>query len=273
MEILRLAAQGKLGLADDARKHLPELAVHDKARPITIQDMLLMRSGLTSYMSGIEKYEDLVGWTNERVLKEVADAELDFATGSKFEYSNTDYSLLALIAKRASGKAFSACLASDVFGPLGMKSSLALDSKDQEVPNRVTGYAVEDGKAEPRQIDTTLCGDGNVFASIDDMIRWDQGLRDGTLLPMEEYERTLAEDSEDTGEGYRYGFGWCVYEVGGHTYTEHGGSWEGTSTFIARYLDEDVTVIVLMNDQNGSARWYGRKICAMILGDDAVPND
>jgi len=49
------------------------------------------------------------------------------------------------------------------------------------------------------------------------------------------------------GKQIRYGFGWHLEEVNGHRLIQHGGSWQGFATHISRYVDDQLTVVVLTN--------------------------
>jgi CubicO group peptidase (beta-lactamase class C family) len=104
-----LEKQGKISFDDDIRKYMPELPVYE--RPITIRHLLSHTSGLKDQWSLLT----LAGWrmddviTTEQILKLTSNyKELNFAPGTQFKYSNTGFTLLAEIVKRASGKSFSA---------------------------------------------------------------------------------------------------------------------------------------------------------------------
>lgn len=115
-----LAAEGKLSLQDDVRKHVPEMHAFD--RPVTVDQLLHHTSGLRDEWMVLlqgRRPEDAV--TQHDTLRALfAQRELNFEPGSRFVYSNSNYTLLALVVERASGQSFPAFMKARVFEPLGM---------------------------------------------------------------------------------------------------------------------------------------------------------
>jgi CubicO group peptidase (beta-lactamase class C family) len=94
--VLLLARQGRIGLSDDIRRHLPEMP--DYGSVITVGDLLHHRSGIRDWGS----LAMLQGWprnartaTNADMLAIVSrQRALNFAPGSHFLYGNSNYNLL-----------------------------------------------------------------------------------------------------------------------------------------------------------------------------------
>lgn len=244
--VMLLAERGMLSLEDDVRRHLPELPERRGGRTIRVIDLLHMVSGHASYQDLLEEYE---GVTNEDIVPLVAASPLEFPTGSRYEYSNTDYNLLATICARASGMSFGAFMKKEVFDPLGMGRSVVLEKTGQRVPGRVTGYKKEDGRWVPDRDDTPgIVGDGSIFSSVEDLAKYDAALREGTLVSRALLKQAWTSGETDDGEPTDYGFGWVVGEDGdGGLLIDHGGSWNGTSTYIGRWVDKDYSIILLSN--------------------------
>lgn len=267
LAVMLLAEKGKLSLDDDVRKFLPELPEYNPDRPIRIVDLLHMVSGLASYMA-LDDVDSVM--SNEDVVKLVARAPLQFPTGTKHLYSNTDYSLLALIVKRASGMSLGAFLKSAVFDPLGMKHTVVLEREKQTIPHRIHGYKMEGGRWVPDRGDTpTLVGDGNVFSCVDDLAVYDRALRDGKLVSAKMLQRAYTPGALDSGEHHSYGFGWEIVESEGEKAVWHNGAWSGTSTCFSRHLGKGFTVIVLLNIGEGGASDLSDKIEDLFLKDGA----
>ncbi len=127
--ITLLAQQGKLSLDDEVRKYIPELP--DFGTPITLRHLIHHTSGLRDPAPLL----DLAGWrigldhiTEADVLGLLSrQRELNVRPGERYEYSNTNYILLAQIVTRVSGQSFREFTHAHIFEPLGMKNTFFRD--------------------------------------------------------------------------------------------------------------------------------------------------
>lgn len=253
MAVLMLAEKGALSLDDDIRKHLPEFPEHK--RPIRVIDLLHMTAGPADYMDLVESFD---GVRNEDILKLVAPAKLRFPTGTKYEYSNTDYNLLGTIVHRVSGKTYGEFLEEAIFRPTGMTHSAVLERKGQEIPSRATGYVHrKKGWVVSRDDTPGIVGDGSLFSTVDDLVLWDRALRQGKLVKPDTLAIAFTSGKLESGEETGYACGWDVGDEGGHRWAWHAGGWDGTATYVARQLDGKVSVIVLSNDEKLDAGGLG----------------
>lgn len=123
--ILLLAQDGKLALTDAISKYVPEVPDGDG---ITIAQLLEMRSGLYNYTddpvlaAGIDADHQRV-WKPQELLAIAFSHPPNFAPGTDYEYSNTNYAVLGLVAERLDGKPLATVLQDRVFGPLRMTDS------------------------------------------------------------------------------------------------------------------------------------------------------
>ena len=152
--ILLLAEDGKLKLTDPIRKWLPTLP--KAAEPITIRHLLTHTSGLIDYEDVIPG--QLQGAAARCGRAEVAESQdrLYFHPGSDYRYSNSGYSLLALIVERASGRTFATFLRERIFQPLGMSNTVALrgrhlDGDESRVRLHRRAGALDAHRPEPDQ--------------------------------------------------------------------------------------------------------------------------
>lgn len=250
MGILILMEAGKLDLKDAVTEHLPDFADPNPDDPILIADLLYHTSGLADYSSGAWQGtdEDFASLTLEDHLPWLNEQEIEGDRGVKFEYNNSGYGLLALIIQRVSGQSFGAFMADQIFTPLGMNHTVVFGDLDQRIPNRAEGYAVSpQGDFELSSFASLMTGDGNIFSSIADLARYDQGLRNGDVVESATLQLAFTPGALNDGDrSFAYGLGWEV----GSDYVEHSGSWDGTSTFYRHYTEMPVTIIVLANDEN-----------------------
>ncbi len=248
MAVMILADRGELAFADDIRKVLPEMPETDKERPIRIEDLLHHVSGIHDYLDFMESFKgDPNTVKNEGVLKILVDKKLDFPTGTKWAYSNSNYCLLGLILERVTKKTFREVMKKEIFEPLGMKSAWVFDDATQVIKNRAYGYERRKKEWRYAHSDWIMTGDGTVMLSLEDFVLWDKALRDGKLVKAETLKLAWAPGKLDSGKEHTYGFGWNVTTKDGKLTVEHSGGWAGTSTYIVRYVDEGVTAVALSN--------------------------
>src|SRR5271165_7548546 len=118
--ILLLQEQGKLSLDDKVSKFLPDLA---QANEVTIRQLLSHTSGYQDYWP-----QDYVmpmmlqPTTAQKILDVWAHKSLDFAPGTKWQYSNTNYVIAGLIVEKVSGMPLLTFLQANIFKPLDMQS-------------------------------------------------------------------------------------------------------------------------------------------------------
>jgi CubicO group peptidase (beta-lactamase class C family) len=260
--IMLLAREGKLHYDDRLTDFFPEFPAYGKA--ITVRNLLNHTSGLEDYGDLLMKqYPD----TPPEKVPQILDAGvlklLEQQTGSKFpagtrwEYSNSGYAVLAMIVEKVSGKPFGQFLRDRIFKPLKMKNTIAYEKGKNEVPHCAYGHSKkkDDGWSETDQSPTSaVLGDGGIYSSIDDLAKWDRALREHTPLSEAEMQPALtpvqpAEGPAKTEEGatVSYGFGWFLDPYQGHKRMFHDGGTMGFRTTIQRFPDDELTIIVLAN--------------------------
>lgn len=243
--ILLLAQDGKLSIDDRLRRWLPSLP--------PAADAIRLRQVLT-HSSGLVDYEDVMPDDYPGQLRDADVLELlrsqdrtYFAPGSGYRYSNSGYALLALVVERVSGESFQSFLQRRIFEPLGMHDTLAYVAGGPEVPHRAWGYShVEGHWTRTDQSSTSaVLGDGGIYASIDDLTRWDAALYDDRLLNDESRALAFSPQVQVTGEPYQagYGFGWRI--TGDSLW--HSGETIGFRNVIVRYPKRRLTVVLLSN--------------------------
>jgi CubicO group peptidase (beta-lactamase class C family) len=243
--VMLLAEEGRVGLDDSVRRHLPDAPPSWEA--ITIRHLLTHTSGIPDYTPGtIDFRRDY----SDGELRRIAYAlKPEFRPGSRWSYSNTAYDLLGLIVGRVSGRFYGDLLQERVFGPLGMKTAQVI-SEEKIVPNRAAGYRLAEGELRNQEWvapGLNTLASGSLYLSILDWIAWERGVRSGAILKPESWEEVYEPVRLNSGRTYPYGFGWSLEDIAGRRVREHGGSWQGFQTRLRRYLDEDLTIVVLAN--------------------------
>ena len=148
-----------------------------------------------------------------------------------------------------------------------MNHTLVLQKGKNEVVNRAFGHS-KDGSAlrETDQSSTSATlGDGGIYSNLEDLAKWDDALRNHTLLNEKEFQAALTpvkltdgseahwpKEPDDNnlhpGKPVSYGFGWFLDPYQGHSRMWHTGGTMGFRTVIERFTEGDgLTVIVLCN--------------------------
>jgi CubicO group peptidase (beta-lactamase class C family) len=243
--ILLLAEDGRLHLDDRVRHWLPSLPA--AAEPITIRHLL-------DHTGGLIDYEDIMPADLKTQLRDVdvlhlleTQDRLYFEPGSSYRYSNGGYAMLALIVERASGQTFQAFLHERIFARLGMHGTLAYVQEGPPVPQRAYGYTQNATTAAWERTDQSLTsavlGDGGIYASIDDLAKWDAALYDDRLLGAESRRIAFAPHTKTDDPAIEYGYGW---RISGETLW-HSGESIGFRNVIVRWPRQKFSVIILSN--------------------------
>ncbi len=245
--ILMLMEQGKLSLDQTLKDIFPEFP--DYGKNITIHNLI-------HHTSGVIDYESLIP---DSATKQVLDSDVlkmmmeqdstYFPPGTKYQYSNTGYALLAMIVEKISGQRFADFLRQNIFEKIGMENTVAYEKGISTVSNRAYGYALENGKLVPKDqsLTSAVLGDGGIYSSVIDLFKWDQALYTDTLVSLKALKLAFTPDTLLDGTPTNYGFGWRIDQFEGHFRVHHTGQTCGFSTIIQRYPEEKLSIIILTN--------------------------
>ena len=278
--IMLLVHDGKLHYDDHLTDVFPEFPAYGKS--ITVRSLLNHTSGLPDYEEILMKqYPNTPGDKIPQILDAGVLKSLErqaagqFPPGSKWQYSNSGYAVLAMIVEKVSGKPFGQFLHDRIFVPLKMNSTLAYEKGKNEVPHRAYGHTKEkDGTwRETDQSPTSaVLGDGGIYTSIDNLEKWDRALREHTLLSETEMQPALTPVEPTSGPAkfrsgktLSYGFGWFLDPYQGHRRMYHDGETIGFLTTIQRLPDDNLTVIVLANRTDVDPQALALKVADLYL--------
>jgi CubicO group peptidase (beta-lactamase class C family) len=241
--ILLLAESGRLTLDDPIRKWLPSLP--EAAAPMTIRMLLTHTSGLIDYEEVMP--DGLTVQLHDADVLSILEKQnrTYFEPGTSYLYSNSGYSLLALIVERASGQRFAAFLREHIFRPLGMNDTVAFEEGVSSVAHRAFGYTADKAgwTRTDQSLTSAVLGDGGIYSSIDDLAKWDAALYDDRLLRKESRILAFTPKTHTDNSSIDYGFGW---RITGETLW-HSGETVGFRNVIVRYPRRHLTVVVLTN--------------------------
>jgi CubicO group peptidase (beta-lactamase class C family) len=235
--IFALQQEGLLQNQDTVQKFLPWYP----HRGITLEHLLTHASGLPGYTAHpgfIDSIQHV--YSLEEIIRQFGCEPPRFAPGTDFLYSNTGYTLLALVAEKASGKSFGQLLQEKITAPL----ALAHTSLDGHEPSLAKGYLY--GVEEPAYTVTNVTGAGAITSTAADLLRWSNN-QSTPGLDVQFIPRTYYQDW-----GVYYGYGWMIdryqFRVSKrHTVLLHPGTDFGFKTMLAHQPDRSNTVILLNN--------------------------
>jgi CubicO group peptidase (beta-lactamase class C family) len=269
--ILRMVQEGKLSLDDSLQKFFPGFPYSR----ITVKMLLNHRSGLPNYLYfmsnnkwGIQpngKWNHQYA-TNQDVLRMIYDKRPDptGTPGARFNYSNTNYVLLAMIVEKISGISFPAYMRQKFFEPLQMKDTYVFTLKDTLT---ATPSFTNNGIYWGYDFLDATYGDKNVYTTPQDLLKWDQALYTDQLIEKPLLDSAFAPYSFEKPSIHNYGLGWRLQLLpNGKKVVYHFGKWHGSNAAFARLIDEKATIIILGN--RFSKTIYGAAhLCYDIFGD------
>jgi len=262
--VMMLVEENKIGLEDPLTKFFPDAPAAWKQ--VTVGELLNHTAGFTDYPKDFNFRKD---YTEDEVLKIVEGIPLAYPAGTKWSYSNLGYATLGILIHKVTGKFYGDFLQERIFKPLDMSTTRIISEADI-IPNRAAGYRLVKGELKNQEwvapmINTTA--DGSLYFSINDLAKWDAALYTEKLLKRSSLDQmwTVAKLQNGQPNQDHYGFGWSIETKNGHKVIGHGGSWQGFKTHISRYVDDKLTVVVLINQADAEPGPITDRVAEMYL--------
>ncbi|AXT54259.1 beta-lactamase family protein [Aquimarina sp. MMG015] len=249
--IMLLKERKQLDYDDLVSTYIPEFPY----KRVTIRHLLNQTSGVPdAYMSLAEKNKDSIDiLTNQIAINLLVQnhPKVNFEPNEKYQYSNTNYILLARIIEIISNQSFEDFMSERIFTPLGMKNTRVwnLLSKDTTFKHKTDGF--EDMAGEVREIKPTfidgVAGDGAVFSSIEDFVIWDQFWYQNDLISEENLKEAFKKPTLNNGKKSNYGFGWVILS---EDTVMHNGVWLAANSYFVRNTKKKTSFVLLDNSSN-----------------------
>ncbi len=266
--ILLLVEQKKISLDDPVQQYLPEISGFNK--PIALHHLIHHTSGLRDDLGmlalGGWRHEDLI--TNQHVLDLVSrQSTLDFEPGSRYMYSNTNYSLLASVVERVTGVSFADWTAKHILEPVGMTHTQFVDSPETIIPLRATNYGSNEGTFVRKADAWYNVGPGSLYTTALDLAKWVVHLQSGEVNGKPVLNMMGRRGVLNDGSKTDYAFGLVHGFYEGLKTIDHGGSGPGTQSSMMLYPDQEFASVVLSNRGGGtfSAGAMNRQIAPLYL--------
>ena len=283
--IALLILDHKIALSDPVAKYVPEVAKYGDG--LQIEHLVYMTSGLHEYTD--EPRKSRMPWMTyyyftreEAIAAALQPDQLEFTPGTKWAYRNINYILLTMIVEVVSHQNFAEFMQRRIFGPLGMSHSNVNDDTSQVIPHRATGYALRSDQRviqelaqagvtiKPREGWVRLVrvspnfGGSGVFTTISGLLLWDNNWYAGTLggqfteLMNKRMKFRHDKDNDALGLVWRTSYG--------HGMLDYSGGDTDTSTYMARFPEQRLTVICLSNMPLGDAEGKAQAALDLLHG-------
>ncbi len=247
--ILMLAAEGKLRVEDEIRDWLPELP--DLGVRITLDHLMHNCSGIRDMleilrMGGMDLAQPA---TDDDLMEGICrQRALNFAPGSRYLYSNSNFRLLGRVVEIASGETLRAFLDRRIFAPLGMLATCHVESPTETVPNLATGYIAAPDSHDWRraQHGYRLHGEGGLVSCVEDLALWHRHLGSPRGASLDQALTARMDFTNGRPNDYARGVGLRRHR--GLSVIEHGGLWPGYKTAFRRIPDRGLALICITND-------------------------
>ena len=248
MAILLLQEQGKLHVQDQLCNYIPNCPSPWQA--VSIHEMLTHTSGIPQLDDSQISSASPAAW-----IASFTNVPLQFTPGGAFQYCSICYQILAYVVQQVSGEPYSQFIQQNILTPLHMTASGFDSQAYYSQASSALGYESWRVRSGPIGFTTdpqwsVLLGSGLLYATVNDLYRWDQALYTNTLVS----QATLAQIftpyvNATIFPGSAYGYGWFLTSspVTGHQLTWHDGVVDGFRNYIGRYVNDGVTIIILSN--------------------------
>lgn len=264
MAILILEARGKLDVKDPICNYIADCP--STWEGITIDHLLTHTSGIPDLIS-LPDYRSTLTTPSppKQTIARFKDFPLDFQPGEKWSYSNSGYIVLGYIIEKVSGQSYEDFLQQSIFTPLNLRDT----GYDHNSSSLAVGYPDRNSTLPAEFIDMSIpYAAGALYSTVEDLYRWEQALSTEQLVPqvyLDEMFTPHAAIRENWG--WAYGYGWFIGEERGRPFNFHRGEIPGFTTIIARYPDDQVTIIVLSNQENTDVELIQDFLSKKIFGD------
>ncbi|MDE1146637.1 MAG: serine hydrolase [Azospirillaceae bacterium] len=272
--VLRLAARGRLSLDAVIRTYLPAYK-GPAADTVSVRQLLTHTSGIENFDKGLTSYTDAaragipayqLPHSSDELMDRYASGPLVNPPGSTFDYNNADYVILGKVVEAVTGGTYDQALRHDILDPLGLAHT-GMARQDVILPNLAATY-YKDG-------DRDLAHDmpvypqnwyaaGGLYSTTGDLLAFARALYGGTLLSPAQLAQLLTPAKEE------YGFGLWLSDLQArgrpHRYAQRPGRIMGANTLLLRFLDDDLTIIILGNTNLADTDRMGFRIARWFLG-------
>jgi len=261
MAIMQLEEKKLLSVNDSLNKYLPDYPNGDI---IKIVHLLTNTSGIPDHteLDDFDQERRVFHYDITETIEKFKDIPLEFPPGEKFKYSSSGYILLGYIIEKVSQMSYEDYIEQNIFAPLNMTNS-GFETTDRIIKHRASGYSLRDNEiinAKYRDMSNAHAS-GAIYSTIEDLYLWDRALYTEKLVSKNSLERMFTPFTD------QYGYGWGIIDIFDHRMVGHNGEIEGFRANISRFIDDDVCIIALSNNDHTPIGKIGVDLAAIVFGE------
>jgi CubicO group peptidase (beta-lactamase class C family) len=270
--VLMLADRGQLALSDSIIKYLPELPPY--AAQITIEELLGHTSGLRDW----GEVEAMAGWPRTSRIYNLDDVlaitarqkSLNYRPGTAYSYTNTGFSLLAIIVARVSRQSLAEFTREQLFVPLGMTHTQWRDDFTRLVKGRAIAYQLGEAGYHQQMPFENVYGHGALLTTVGDLLRWNDALSTGKLGEYVTHE-LVRQTRLENGKSIAYARGLFISSYRGALEIAHSGATAGYRAWLGRYPDQQLSIALLCNAAEANTTALAHALADLFLNLPALP--
>ena len=266
--MLKLAERGTLSTDDTLAKYLPDFP---GAGQITLRQLLNHTSGMSDIVSVVQPGFSRRDVDTAALIAEIRKRPPDFSPGTRWAYSNAGYILLGAVIEKVTGKPWHEAMRHDLFDAAKLQRT-GYGSHTALIPGRVSGYTTDSRTHETNNasfINSSVpAAAGGLVSDADDLWRWMRALATGRVIGPDSFKQMITPGPTLPGTSpmYRYGLGMYLWRVRGSAMIGHTGQINGFASFVGYLPAQEITIVVLANDDTFDARTAGMRLSAIALG-------
>jgi hypothetical protein len=202
-------------------------------------------------MSHPDPYIERRDFTGKFIIDYFKNEPLKFKPGIKYDYSNSNYALLAYIIEKITGS-YHRYMEEKVLKQAGLTNTYYVN-EGTVVPKRVTGYTRDRGFYENCSYQTISLGYGcgDLMSTVEDLYKWNDALISYKLVKKETLEKAFTPYKLDDGTNSTYGFGWFIDKKDGRKCIHHEGQVSGFIAMEKYFPGENLYAVILTNVKSG----------------------
>ena len=247
--ILLLEQQGKLSLNDDVRKYITELP--DYGDIITLEQMMHNTSGIKDWGS----IAGLTGWgrttktfTNDDALLIISSQKtLNNKPGSEFIYSNSNYTLFAIIVERVTGLSLAEFTKQNIFIPAGMTHTEWRDNHNRIVKERAIAYDLEKDEYQTNMPNEDAYGNGGLLINTEDLLKWNEFYQSGKFGTPSLFSKQCKTEKFNNGKMNNYAAGLFILKYNGYEQIAHDGATASYRAYLETFPELNLSIAFLSN--------------------------
>ncbi len=260
MAVLQLEQKGLLHLNESLATYLPD---YPRGNEITLEMLLNHRSGIVDHTTlpdfNTRRRTDLCPL--EQTIETFKNLPLEFAPGTEFEYSNSNYILLGFIIEKVTQKPYAEIIKNQILEPLGMDRS-GFEYYQREIEDMAIGHKIKGNNIVPAEnrIMQNAHGSGAIYSTVGDLYKWDRALNSDKLIDKTSVNKLIMSGPE------QYSYGWGRTRIFDKNVLAHMGDLEGFRPNIVRFIDDNACIIVLSNFEHCPVTRISEDLAAILFG-------